>query len=125
MSESGISDMIGNRIASVLPLHPTKSAVSTPKNLQLAPNLEVETITSWKTSRKAPSWVSIYQSFTVITPLRTLCFKFLSATGSSITTAINQITPHIIIRTMLDRECPIMSLNFKFFFKICSGERLK
>ena len=49
-SATGMSDTTGSRMARVPPLHRTKSAVSTPKNLRLPPNLKVETTTSWNTS---------------------------------------------------------------------------
>ena len=98
MYATGMRDTTGSGMARVPPLHRTKFAVpTTPKNLRLPPNLKVETITSCKTSRKASSGVSIDRSFTVTIPLHSPCSEPLPASGASISTAINLITPQVIL----------------------------
>ena len=112
-------------MARVPPLHPTKFAVSAPKNLRLPRNLKAETTTSCRTSRKASPGVSIDRSFTVTIPLHSPCSRLLPETGASISTSIKQITPQITPRTMPGLRSPFASSNFKFFNKNRSGERLK
>ena len=106
-------------------LHHTKFAVDTPKNLRLPPNLKVETITSWKISRKASSWILFHQILTANTPLHSPCTRPLPAMGPDILTAINLITPQIVLWTMLSLGSLFASLNFKFFIRDRSSGRLK